>query len=98
MGTLERTQKVVAECLGQDVADVQPQSRLVKDLGAESLDLLELVFLLEQEFRIHLASEEIVPNARVTSREVIDQLTVADIAAVLDQKLADAKPCEQSGS
>ncbi len=90
--TLERTKKVIAYCLGQDVADIRPESRLVTDLGAESIDLLELLFLLEQEFHIDLQSDELIPDKRDQRKEVVERLTVADVAAVLQGKLRATDP------
>jgi acyl carrier protein len=88
MSTLERTKKVVALCLGWEVADIRPESRLVSDLGAESIDLLELLFLLEREFEINLQSDELIPDGREARKAVVERLTVADVAAVLEAKLA----------
>jgi acyl carrier protein len=91
MGTLERTKKVIAECLGRDLEQVRAESRLVSDLGAESIDLLELVFLLEREFGIRVKTEELIPDEREERREVVDRLTVADVAAVMDEKLNEVR-------
>jgi acyl carrier protein len=46
----ERVKKVVIEQLGVDEKDVVPSARFVDDLGADSLDLVELVMALEEEF------------------------------------------------
>lgn len=46
----ERVKKVVVEQLGVDEKDVIPSARFVDDLGADSLDLVELVMALEEEF------------------------------------------------
>ena len=89
MNTLERTKRVVADCLGEDVGDIKPESRLMQDLGAQSLELLELAFLLEQEFGMPLEVDELIPDARRHGREMLERLTVADIVAILDGKLGD---------
>ena len=47
---LERVQTVVADRLGVDVADVVPEAKLAEDLEADSLDLVELIMALEEEF------------------------------------------------
>jgi len=88
MSTLERTKQVVADCLGEDVGEIRAESRLVPDLGAQSMELLELAFLLEREFGVPLEVEELIPDAREHGRALLERLTVADIAAVLDAKLA----------
>jgi len=52
-----------------DADSVKPQSRLVVDLGADSLDLLDLVFHLEQRFRIRINPRDIEREAQVTLGE-----------------------------
>lgn len=47
---LERVRKIVAEQLGVGESDVLPSASFVDDLGADSLDLVELVMSLEEEF------------------------------------------------
>ena len=46
----ERVKKIVVEQLGVDEKDVVPTARFVDDLGADSLDLVELIMSLEEEF------------------------------------------------
>jgi len=47
---LERVKKIVVDQLGVDGAEVKPDSSFVDDLNADSLDLVELVMSLEEEF------------------------------------------------
>jgi len=54
-----RVARRVAEVLARSAAEVKPESRLMTDLGAESLDLVELMFLLEQEFGIKLSRDDL---------------------------------------
>jgi acyl carrier protein len=60
-----RVAKRVAEVLARSPAEVKPESRLMTDLGAESLDLVELMFLLEQEFGIRLSREDLSLSAQL---------------------------------
>lgn len=46
----ERIKPIVVEQLGVEGADVKPEASFVEDLGADSLDLVELVMSLEEEF------------------------------------------------
>lgn len=46
----ERVKKIVVEQLGVEEAEVQPNSSFVEDLNADSLDLVELIMSLEEEF------------------------------------------------
>ena len=57
--TIERVGKCVAEVLALDPDQVQPHSRLMDDLNADSLDLVELMYLLEQEFDITLSRKDL---------------------------------------
>lgn len=55
---IERVKKIVAEQLGVNEADVKDNSSFVEDLGADSLDTVELVMALEEEFGCEIPDEE----------------------------------------
>lgn len=55
--TYERVTKVIVEQLGVDESEVVPEASLVDDLDADSLDLVELVMSLEEEFGIEVSDE-----------------------------------------
>ena len=54
----QRVKKIVAEQLGVTEADVKNESSFVNDLGADSLDTVELVMALEEEFECEIPDEE----------------------------------------
>ena len=54
----ERVKKIVAEQLGVNEAEVKNESSFVDDLGADSLDTVELVMALEEEFECEIPDEE----------------------------------------
>lgn len=54
----ERVKKIVAEQLGVNESEVQSNSSFVDDLGADSLDTVELVMALEEEFDCEISDEE----------------------------------------
>jgi acyl carrier protein len=54
----QRVKKIVAEQLGVNEADVKIDSSFVDDLGADSLDTVELVMALEEEFECEIPDEE----------------------------------------
>ncbi len=54
----QRVKKIVAEQLGTKEADVKNTSSFVDDLGADSLDTVELVMALEEEFDCEILDEE----------------------------------------
>jgi acyl carrier protein len=53
----QRVKKIVAEQLGVNEADVKNESSFVNDLGADSLDTVELVMALEEEFGTEIPDE-----------------------------------------
>ena len=54
----QRVKKIVAEQLGVNEADIKINSSFVDDLGADSLDTVELVMALEEEFECEIPDEE----------------------------------------
>jgi acyl carrier protein len=54
----QRVKKIVAEQLGVNEADIKNESAFVEDLGADSLDTVELVMALEDEFECEIPDEE----------------------------------------
>ncbi|MUV10227.1 acyl carrier protein [Helicobacter pylori] len=58
MALFEDIQAVIAEQLNVDVAQVTPEAEFVKDLGADSLDVVELVMALEEKFGIEIPDEQ----------------------------------------
>ena len=56
--TADRVKKVVSEILKVDAADVKPEHRFVQDLGAASIQSIELVAAFEEEFDIEMDPDE----------------------------------------
>jgi acyl carrier protein len=54
----DRMKKIIVEQLGVDEADVTPQASFVEDLNADSLDLVELIMSLEEEFNLEISDED----------------------------------------
>ena len=54
----QRVKKIVAEQLGVNEADIKNDSSFVDDLGADSLDTVELVMALEEEFECEIPDDE----------------------------------------
>ncbi|MBK7764700.1 MAG: acyl carrier protein [Sulfuritalea sp.] len=54
----QRVKKIVAEQLGVNEADIKNESHFVDDLGADSLDTVELVMALEEEFECEIPDED----------------------------------------
>ena len=69
----DKVQKIVSEQLGVDAGEVTPQASFANDLGADSLDTVELVMALEEEFDIEIpdeAAEEIA-----TEQSAVDYIS-----------------------
>ena len=56
--TYERLKKIVVEQLGVDEDEVKPEASFVDDLNADSLDLVELIMELEDQFGIKISDED----------------------------------------
>jgi acyl carrier protein len=54
----EKVIKIIADQLGVKVEEVVPTASFVEDLGADSLDLTELIMAIEEEFDIEIADED----------------------------------------
>ncbi|MCX5788304.1 MAG: acyl carrier protein [Elusimicrobia bacterium] len=55
----DRVKQIIVEQLGVDAAEVTPQAHFVNDLGADSLDTVELVMALEEEFGVEVPEEDL---------------------------------------
>lgn len=75
--TLERVKKIVIEQLSVDEKEVTPQASFQADLGADSLDTVELVMALEEEFSLEISDEDAEKIA-----------TVQDAVNYIDQKVS----------
>ncbi len=53
-----RVKEIIVEQLGVDASEVTPQASFVNDLGADSLDTVELVMALEEEFDIEIPDDQ----------------------------------------
>jgi acyl carrier protein len=68
----QRIKKIVAEQLGVNEADVKSESSFVDDLGADSLDTVELVMALEEEFECEIPDEQ--AEKIITVQQAIDYI------------------------
>ena len=69
----ERVKKIVAEQLGVKMEEVTSESSFVADLGADSLDTVELVMALEEEFETEIPDEDAEKITKV--KEAVDYVT-----------------------
>ena len=54
----QRVKDIIVEQLGVNADQVTPEAKFIEDLGADSLDTVELVMALEEEFELEIADEE----------------------------------------
>ena len=68
----DRVKEIIVEQLGVDEEDVTPTAKFIEDLGADSLDTVELVMAFEEEFGIEIPDEDAEKITRV--KEAIDYI------------------------
>lgn len=72
MNTFEKVKAIVVEQLGVDEADVRIDSTFIDDLGADSLDIVELIMAFEEEFEIEIPDD--VAEKIKTVRDTVDYI------------------------
>jgi acyl carrier protein len=70
MSIEEKVKKIIAEKLSVDLAEVKPEASFVDDLGADSLDLVELIMSMEEEFNVEISDED--AEKIVTVKDAMD--------------------------
>lgn len=76
--TFEKVQEIIVDTLGVEAEDVKPEATIFGDLGADSLDAVELNMALEDNFDLKIPDEDIALMK-----------TVGDVVAYIDKKLAE---------
>lgn len=70
---LEKVKKMVAAQLGKSEDEINPESSFIEDLGADSLDLVELIMSMEDEFGLVISDED--AESIVTVQDAINFIT-----------------------
>ena len=73
MAVADQVKKIIVEQLGVDEDEVTPDASFVDDLGADSLDTVELVMALEEEFETEIPDED--ADKITTVQQAIDYIT-----------------------
>jgi acyl carrier protein len=72
MSVVDKVKKIIAEKLSVDLEEVVPEASFVEDLGADSLDLVELIMSMEEEFEIDISDDD--AEKLVTVKDAIDYI------------------------
>ena len=73
MSVEEKVKKIIAEKLSVDLEEVVPEASFVDDLGADSLDLVELIMSMEEEFDTDISDED--AEQITTVKDAIDYVS-----------------------
>jgi acyl carrier protein len=91
--------ETVADALGCDVEQVKPDSSLINDLGAESIDFLDIIFRLERAFKVKIPRGKLVEDARGDLSEaefekggIVSEAGVARLKSFLNEVPGDRFP------
>ena len=76
---LEKMKEIISEQLNLDTSDLSPETYFKDDLGADSLDLFELVMALEEEYNMEIPTEDLA-----------DMETIGDVMDYLRNKGVEA--------
>jgi len=72
MSVENKVKKIIAEKLGVEIEKVVTEASFVDDLGADSLDLVELIMTMEEEFEMDISDDD--AEKLVTVKDVIDYI------------------------
>lgn len=73
-----KVQEVLEDALGVDEDEVTSEAKLVEDLGAESIDFLDIVFRLEKAFSIKIEQSELFPESVLNDPKYVQDGKVTD--------------------
>lgn len=69
---LKKVKEITSEQLGVDDSQITPEAKFIDDLGADSLDTVELMMALEEEFNLEIPDEE--AEKLITVEKVVDYI------------------------
>ena len=95
----EKVREALMDALGVDDDEVTPEATLVGDLGAESIDFLDIIFKVEKAFDIKIEREELFPEDVLSNAEYVQDGRVTEAGlAVLKERMpfADLSKFEEN--
>lgn len=84
-----RVKNVIVESMNADEDEVIPASRILEDLGADSIDQLDIAFRLEREFGIKVPRQEFFPESIFVGDTNSQLFTVQYICSFVARKLSE---------
>lgn len=81
MDTLQRLRELLVPILGVEIDQIEPESAIVRDLGAESIDFVEIFYEIENQFGIKIKIQEMIQNEYLEGAQMPED-------GVLDGELA----------
>ena len=88
--------KTIADALGSEVDEVKRDASLINDLGAESIDFLDIVFRLERAFKVKIPRGKIIedargelPEAQFEQKGVVTEVGLATLKSYLSEVPAE---------
>jgi len=73
MENFEKVKEILVDVLGVNADDVKPESKFVEDLGADSLDLVELIMSLEDKFQVEISDTD--AEKIITVQDALDYIS-----------------------
>ena len=85
----DRLGRILVGVLSVDPARIVPPARVMTDLGAESIDLLDLRFRVEREFGLRISNQELATafGPKLTAEQFRELFTVGAIVGYVEQRL-----------
>ncbi len=84
----EKIQDSIAKALQVEIDEIEIDSKLIDDLGAESIDFLDIVFRLEKTFNIKIPRDDLFPEKVLTDSQYVQSGRItADGLSILKEKL-----------
>jgi acyl carrier protein len=87
-----KVSEIVADAIGCDLEKVKPESSLIDDLGAESIDFVDIIFRLQRQFKVKIPRGKIIEEARGSLSEaefenagVVSEAGVARLKTYLNE-------------
>ena len=80
MTLFNKIREIVSKQLNVDESEIKPESKLTDDLGADSVDLAELIFIMEEKFDIE-----------ISDKDTKDIVTVGDAVKAVEERIINRK-------